>query len=62
MITFKQDMRVLHLSHNKLDGSACDLLAKAVSSMLRLEDLRLGKNPIQNCGDVEVIKALCGSM
>ena len=30
-----QDMRVLHLSHNKLDGSACDLLAKAVSSMFR---------------------------
>ena len=30
-----QDMRVLHLSHNKLDGSACDLLAKAVSSMFK---------------------------
>ena len=56
-----QDMRVLHLSHNKLDGSACDLLSKAVPSMLRLEDLRLGNNPIKNGGTVEMIKALCGS-
>ena len=45
-----QDMRVLHLSHNKLDGSACDLLAKVVSSMFRLEDLWFGKNLIKNGG------------
>ena len=56
-----QNMRVLDLSHNKLDGSACDLLAKAVPSMSRLEKLRLGGNPIGSGGAVEVIKALCGS-
>ena len=56
-----QDMRVLHLNHNKLDGSACDLLAKAVPSMSRLECLRLACNPIGSGGAVEVIKALCGS-
>ena len=56
-----QNMRVLHLSHNKLDGSACDLLAKAVPSMSRLEVLWLGGNPIGSGGAVEVIKALCGS-
>ena len=57
-----QDMRELHLSHNKLDGSACDLLAKAVPSMSRLEVLWLGDNPtIGSGGAVEVIKALCGS-
>ena len=55
-----ENMRVLKLS-NKLDGSACDLLAKAVPSMTRLEELGLGWNPIGNGGAVEVIKALCGS-
>ena len=56
-----QYMRVLQLRHNKLDGSACDLLAKAIPSMSRLEKLWLGGNPIGSGGAVEVIKALCGS-
>ena len=56
-----QYMRVLHLYNNKLDGSACDLLAKAVPSMSRLEVLWLGDNPIGSGGAVEVIRALCGS-
>ena len=56
-----QNMRVLHLSDNKLDGSACDLLAKVVPSMSRLEELWLSHNPIGSGGAVEVIKALCGS-
>ena len=56
-----QVMRVLELYHNKLDGSACDMLAKAVPSMSRLEELWLGDNPIGSGGAVEVIKALCGS-
>ena len=56
-----QNMRVLDLSQNKLDGSACDLLAKAVPSMSRLEELSLSYNPIGSSGAVEVIKALCGS-
>ena len=56
-----QDMRELEPNYNKLDGSACDLLAKAVSSMSRLEVLWLGGNPIGSGGAVEVIKALCGS-
>ena len=56
-----QNMRVLDLGHNKLDWSACDLLAKAVSSMSRLEELYLGHNPIGSGGAVEVIKAHCGS-
>ena len=56
-----QNMRVLRLSGNKLDGSACDLLGKAVPSMTRLEDLWLGWNSIGSGGAVEVIKALCGS-
>ena len=56
-----QNMRVLDLSFNKLDGSACDLLAKAVPSMSRLEKLYLGGNPIGSGGAVGVIKALCGS-
>ena len=56
-----QYMRVLNLSFNKLDGSACDLLAKALPSMSRLEELWLGGNPIGSGGAVEVIKALCGS-
>ena len=55
------NMGVLYLSDNKLDGSACDLLAKAVPSMSRLEELWLGNNPIGSGGAVEVIKALCGS-
>jgi len=56
-----QDMRVLYLYNSKLDRSACDLLAKAVPSMTRLEALSLGNNPIQSGGTVEIIKALCGS-
>ena len=56
-----QYMRVLHLTRNKLDGSACDLLAKVAPSMSRLEELWLGDNPIGSDGAVEVIKALCGS-
>ena len=56
-----QDMRELDLSNNKLDGSTCYLLAKAVPSMSRLEDLSLGGNPIGSGGAVEVIKALCGN-
>ena len=56
-----QDMRVLELRHNKLDGSAYDLLAKTVPSLSRLEDLYLGGNPIGSGGAVEVIRALCGS-
>ena len=56
-----QNMRELRLRYNKLDGSACDLLAKAVPSMSRLEVLWLGANPIGSGGAVEVIKALCGS-
>ena len=56
-----QNMRELDLDYNKLDGSACDLLAKVVPSMNRLEELSLGRNPIGKSGAVEVIKALCGS-
>ena len=56
-----QNMRVLDLRYNKLDGSACDLLAKALPSMSRLEGLYLGGNPLGSGGAVEVIKALCGS-
>ena len=54
-------MSVLYLHHNKLNGSACDFLAKAVPSMTKLEELSLGGNPINNGGTVGVIKALCGS-
>ena len=56
-----QYMRELDLMSNKLDGSACDLLAKIVPSMTRLEELRLSWNPIGSGGAMEVIKALCGS-
>ena len=56
-----QGMRQLDLSHNKLGGRACDLLAKVVPSMSRLEELRLSLNPIGSGGAVEVIKSLCGS-
>ena len=56
-----QNMRELELFSNQLDGSACDLLAKAVRSMSSLEDLLLGNNPIGSGGAVGVIKALCGS-
>ena len=54
-------MRTLHLNGNKLDGRACDLLAKAVPSLSRLEKLWLHDNPIGSGGAVEVIKSLCGS-
>ena len=56
-----QNMRALYLYNNKLDGSACDLLAKAVPSMIRLEELSLSNNPLGSGGAVEVIKALCSS-
>ena len=56
-----QDMRRLDLSLNKLDGSACDLLAKVVPTMFRLEKLWLDNNPIGNDGTVKVINALCDS-
>ena len=56
-----QDMRRQELNHNKLDGSACDMLAKVVPSMSRLEELWLSDNLIGSGGAVEVIKALCGS-
>ena len=56
-----QNMRELDLDVTKLDGSACDLLAKVVPSMTRLEVLWLSSNPIRSGGAVEVIKALCGS-
>ena len=56
-----QGMRVLKLDGNKLDGSACDLLAQAVPSMPRLEHLWLSCNLIGSGGAVKVIKALCSS-
>ena len=56
-----QNMGELYLMSNKLDGSACDLLAKVVPSMTRLERLWLSSNPLGSGGAVEVIKALCGS-
>ena len=56
-----QNMIMLWLSHNKVDGSACDLLAKAVPSMSSLREVSLRDNPIGSGGAVEVIKALCGS-
>ena len=56
-----QNMRELHLDYNKLDGSAFDLLAKALPSMSKLEVLWLSGNPLGSGGAVEVIKALCGS-
>ena len=54
-----QKMKELELHHNKLDGSACDLLAKAVPSMSSLRRLWLSFNPIESGGAVKVIKALC---
>ena len=56
-----QGMRELDLSFTNLDGRACDLLAKVVPSMSRLEVLWLCDNPIGSGGAVEVIKSLCGS-
>ena len=56
-----QKMTELELHHSKLDGSACDLLAKSVPSMSILSRLWLSYNPIESGGAVEVIKALCGS-
>ena len=52
---------MLELHNNQLNGSACDLLAKAVLSMTRLEELLLSGNTLGSGGAVEVIKALCGS-
>ena len=56
-----QDMRELLLEGNKLGGSACDLLAKAVPSMSRLEQLWLQHNPVGSGSAVKVIRALCSS-
>ena len=56
-----QDMRVLRLSDNKLDGSACDLLAEAVPTMFRLKELWLSNNRLGNDRTVKVINALYGS-
>ena len=56
-----QGMRMLWLSHNKLDGVACDLLAKSIPSVSRLEVLSLGGNLMGGGGAMEMIKALCGS-
>ena len=56
-----KNIRELELHHNKLDASACELLAKAISSMFRLRKLWLSYNPIGSGGAVEVIKALCSS-
>ena len=55
------DMKELDLSHNKLDGSACNLLAEVVPSMSSLEELWLSYNPIECGGAVNLIEALCGS-
>ena len=48
----------LELHHNKLDGNACDMLAKSIPSMSSLRRLWLSYNPIESGGAVEVIKAL----
>ena len=56
-----QKLIELELHHNKLDGNACDLLAKSIPSMSSLRRLWLSNNPIESGGAVEVIKALCGS-
>ena len=56
-----QGMKKLDLHNNKLNGSACNLLAKAVPSMSKLEELRLRSNPIGSGGAVKVVKSLCGS-
>ena len=56
-----QDMRELDLSGNKLDGNACDMLARVVASMTRLEEFSLDGNPVGSGGAVKVFKALCGS-
>ena len=56
-----RDMQELFLYDNKLDRSACDLLAKAVPLMSKLEYLWLYSNPIGQGGTVKVTKSLCGS-
>ena len=56
-----KDVKELHLTRNKLDGSACDRLTKTVQSMSRLEELWLSDDMIGSGGGVELIKALCGS-
>ena len=54
-------MRKLDLMGNKLNGSACDVLAKALSSMSKLEELAFDCNPIGSGGAVKMIKNLCDS-
>ena len=56
-----QGMEWLLMDHNRLDGSACDLLAIIISSMSRLEGLQLSSNKIGIGGAVNVISALFGS-
>ena len=56
-----QNIRDLELYHSKLDGDACNLLAKVVPSMYKLEKLWLSGNPIGSGGAVKMIKALCCS-
>ena len=56
-----QGMRELRLGSSTLDGRACDMLAKVVPSISRLEELLFPNNSIGSGGAVEVIKSLCGS-
>ena len=51
----------LYMNENELDASACDLLAKTIPAMSKLEELELSGNPVGRGGAVELIKALYGS-
>ena len=54
-----QGMEWLLMDHNRLDGSACDLLTIIISSMSRLEGLQLSSNKNLGIGGaVNVINAL----
>ena len=56
-----QEITDLYMNGNELDANACDLLAKTIPAMSRLEELQLGNNQIGCGGAVELIKALYGS-
>lgn len=56
-----QGLEWLLMNHNRVDGSACDLLANVIPSMSRLEGLQLSSNKIGIGGAVNVINALFGS-
>ena len=56
-----QGLEWLLMNHNRVDGSACDLLANVIPSMSRLEGLQLSSNKIGIGGAVNVIIALFGS-